>query len=49
MAAAKKQKARMRKLEDIIWIHTPKCAECAEYNVVLKKCRREICKFPSKR
>ena len=49
MEAAKEEKVKARKTDDIIWIHTPKCSECEEYNTVLKKCSLEVCRYPSKR
>ena len=38
-----------RKLEEIIWIHTPRCVECEEYSAIKKKCALMLCKYPSKR
>ena len=49
MEGAKKEKIQNRKPEEIIWIHTPKCRECAKYNAMLKRCRLEVCRYPSKR
>ncbi len=49
MDAAGKEKTRMRKSDEIIWVHTPRCRECAEYSAALKGCRLEVCKYPSKR
>lgn len=49
MDADKREKTQRRRLDQIIWIHTPRCRECVEYSAVLKGCRLEICKYPSKR
>lgn len=49
METAKKAEVKQKKLEEIIWIHTPKCSECTEYNALLKRCRLAVCRYPSKR
>lgn len=48
METVKKNSGKPCKRKEIVWIHTPRCRECAEYNAALKQCGLIVCRYLSK-